>query len=188
MTGLAFAIPDFVFGLRYGTTRFLTACIVGLQLALAYLFTSKIFPSSYQVERHSRPKVWASVMAVVISAGLLSGIINTQARLWWNTKPDANKHMFDMASMINQTDAPLVISDTQLIEIQVLGHLLEDEVRFQIVDEQTIPNIPSDSRSIFLFNPSKSLHIGLQNKYNLLFEKVIGSLWRVKENNDLVFQ
>jgi uncharacterized membrane protein len=178
VTGLVFAVPDFVLGRSYGTTRFLTACIVGLQLALTHLLTTKFFFPS--VSRNSHKKLWALALALVLSSGILSCALNSQAKTWWNKRPSRYPYFSQSVALVNQANQPLLISDNSILNIQSFGHALSSNVKFQLVDRSTIPDIPNSFSNVFLFAPSNSLLSGIRQKYDLEIEQMNEVIWKLK--------
>lgn len=177
VTGLALMLPDFVLGRRYGTTRFITPCILGIQLSLAYLIATQT--TSLSISNH-RQKLWKFVAVVLISFGVLSCAISSQAEIWWSKKPDDNKDNQKIAYIINQTTQPLLIKDGNLIPIQTLGYMLDPKVRLLLVRESNIPKIPDGFSDVFLFQPSESLKSGLERVDGSEVKLINESLWKLE--------
>jgi uncharacterized membrane protein len=180
--GLAFIIPDFIFGRRYGTTRFITPCILGIQLSLAYLLATQTtsFASS-----NRRQNVWQLIAFMLISGGILSCAISSQAEIWWNKAPDKNKYYPQIADIVNRTTQPLLLKDGDLIPVQTLSYLLDPKVQFQLVRESEIPKIPDSFSDVFLFQPSDSLRSGIERLYDSQVRLIYGTLWKleIRDNN-----
>jgi len=178
LTGLAFMLPDFVLGRRYATTRFLTPCILGIQLSIVYLLASKTTSLSVS---NQRQKLWQIVAALLVSGGVISCAISSQAESWWNKAPADNKYNSHIAYLVNQATQPLLIKDGDLIPLYTLSYLLEPKVKFQLVAESDIPEIPEGFSEVFLLKPSESLRSGLERKYKLHRELIDGSLWKLED-------
>jgi uncharacterized membrane protein len=177
VTGIFFMLLDFVLLRRYGTTRFLTACILGIQLSLAYLLATQTTSLSI---RNRRQKLWQVIAALIISSGILSCAISSQAEVWWNKGPNANKYNSQIAEIVNQANRPLLVSDTDLILVQTLGYRLPPKVQFQLVAQSTIPEIPDEFSDVFLYYPSKALRVGLEKKYNSKIKRINEALWKLE--------
>lgn len=168
-------VIDFVFERRYGTTRYILPSILGIQLAVAYLFSNKI---ALIVTKFWQKKLWAIVMCMVIISGITSCLISSQANMWWNKFPERNQQVLEAANIINQSSNPLVITDTHLIPIQTLSYLLEPKVRFQITTPQAqIPEISNGFSDVFLYTPSDYLKAGIEKVYNSPLKQTHNLLW-----------
>jgi uncharacterized membrane protein len=162
-TGLALMLPDLILGKRLGTTRYILPCILGIQLSVAYLLVTKITSLSANIQRQ---KLWKLVAVMLISIGVLSCTIFSQAETWWSNGPVLNKFYSQVANIVNQATQPLLISDSEnLISLQNLGHLLEPKVRLQLMAKSNIPKTPDNYSDVFLYNPSESLKSGLERVY-----------------------
>jgi hypothetical protein len=142
--------------------------ILGAELAVAYLLTSKLTATSV----HLRQKqLWSVIAFVLISGGILSCTINSQAQVWWNQR--TNSHNSKVAHIINQADQPLVIGEVlnapprfNILNVISLSYLLEPKVKFQFVREKTEAEIAKGFSHIFLFSPSDELRASLESKYS----------------------
>jgi len=177
VTGIAFIVPDFILGRRYGTTRFITPCILGIQLSIAYLFATQA--SFFSISKR-RQKLWQIVAVMLVSGGVLSCAISSQAKIWWNKAPDENKYYHQIADIVNQTTQPLLIKDGDLITLQTLSYLLDPKVQFQLLKESEIAKIPDGFSDVFLFQPSESLRSGLGRAYNSQIKQIYDYLWKLE--------
>lgn len=176
VTALAFMVPDFILGKRYGTTRFITPCILGIQLSLAHLLAIKT--TSFVVNSRQQ-KVWTFIAIVLISSGVISCTISSEAEMWWNKAPEKNKDNFQMAEIVNQANKPLLIKDGDLIPVQVIEYLLKPKVRFQLLKESDIPKIPDGFSDVFFLQPSESLRSGIERVYNSRIKLIHGTLGKL---------
>jgi uncharacterized membrane protein len=179
---LALVLPDLISGgLRSSVPRYLVPCFLGILLAVAYLFGTKILASNV-----IQQKLWQALMLLVISAGVLSGVVYSQSQVWWNKKPSDN-HV-QAAQLINQTHQPLIITSyyrANLGELLSMSYLLNPDVKLQLVSEPDIPNIPQGFSNIFVFNPSNNLKSGLERNYTTNVEAIAPSelqLWKLEPN------
>ena len=130
---------------------------------MAYLLTTKITSTSASVRQQ---KLWSITAIVLISSGILSCAISSQADTWW-TKV-GNYSTPPIARVINKATQPLVISDTISSNVLALSHLLHPKVRLQLVVKPNIPTIPDGFSDLFLFRPSKNMRTELEKDYKLV--------------------
>lgn len=161
VTSLALVLPDLILGgQRSRIAQYLFPCYLGIQLAVAYLLASKIISKSASSRRL---KVWQIVMTLLISGGVLSCAINSQADTWWGW----SEFDVQISRIVNQTNHPLVISDERLTQILPLSHGFEPKVRLLLVSKPNIPKIPEGFSNVFLFNPSERLRSELEQQQNI---------------------
>ncbi|MBD2414335.1 hypothetical protein FACHB389_28615 [Nostoc calcicola FACHB-389] len=177
--GLPLLIADFVFQKRYANTRYTLPCILGIQLACAYLLTTKI-TSNYL--KNWQRKLWSLVIIMVVISGISSCIISSQATMWWNKFPEKFQDYPKSASIINQTDKPLVITDDTIIAL-LIYHLVDPKVKFQIVAPDRLPEVSSGFSDVFLFYPSKFLEAGIDKVYNSKLQQINKLLWKVTKSS-----
>jgi len=181
VTAIALILPDLILGgRRSSVSRYLIPCYLGIQLAVAYLLATHIFSA-----RSLQRKFWQVIMAVLISAGVVSCAVSSQADTWWIKKNSHNNPQ--AARIINQATQPLLVSSNyrfNLGEILSLSHLLTPKVRLQLVNESNIPKIPDGFSDVFIFNPSTSRRWQLEKAENSKLEEVSPSklrLWKLKK-------
>ncbi|MEH2150729.1 glycosyltransferase family 39 protein [Nostoc sp.] len=182
--GLPLLITDFVFHKRYATSRYTLPSVLGIQLAVAYLFSTKIAPISTKAWQKT---LWSLVVFIVIMGEVISCTIHSQANIWWNQFPEKYQEYHRIANIINQSNKPLLISDDNnlLPPIQILGHLVDPKVRFQIVEKNQLPKITNGFSDIFLFlfEPSDFLKAGVEKVYNSKLQQVNAFLWKITKPN-----
>lgn len=175
VTALALILPDALAGGKLSVrARYVMPCYIGIQLAIAYLLATQIISAKLIVQ-----KFWQLIIVIVISTGFLSCAVSSQAETWWNKGSHANPQI---ARIINQTNNPLLISSNYSLNIgdlMSLSHLLNNQVKMQLVIEPNLPNIPDTFSNIFLFNPSKQFKSKLENKYQLVIIFQKGRLWQL---------
>ncbi|MEH2451870.1 glycosyltransferase family 39 protein [Nostoc sp.] len=176
---LALILPDLIIGGKLSLRpRYVIPCYLGIQLAVAYLLAAKII-SSKLITR----KFWQLVMVVIISTGVVSCTISSQAETWWNKGSHANPQI---ARLINQANHPLLISSNYSLNIgdlMSLIHLLDEKVQMQLVIEPSIPSIPDSFSNLFLYNPSKIFRFELEKKYKLVDVFQYSRLWRLEQKS-----
>ncbi|MBN3926607.1 glycosyltransferase family 39 protein [Nostoc sp. NMS4] len=182
--GLPLLVTDFVFLKRYATSRYTLPSVLGIQLAVAYLFTTKITSISTKAWQK---KLWSIVALIVIMGEVVSCIVHTQPQIWWNQVPEKYQAYPQMANIINQGNKPLLISDEDNIipPLQVLSNLIDPKVQFQIVANNQLPEITNGFSDIFLFlfEPSDFLKAGIEKVYNSKLQQVSPFLWKITKPN-----
>jgi len=153
MTALPLAIPDLISGgIRSQVARYLIPCYLGIQLAVSYLLATQIFSTSLTI---GFPKLWQLVIVTLISAGVISCAISSQAETWWYK--GLNLYTPQVVRIINQTPQPLVITSCQatwpLGDEMALSHRLDPKVRLLLVNESNVPQIPNTFSDVFFYNP-----------------------------------
>ena len=178
---LALIVPDLILGgLRSTVPRYLIPCYLGILLAVAYVLAYQIVSASL-----FQQKLWQVITIFVISAGIVSCMVNSQSQVWWNKKP-SNMHV-QSARIINKSDRPLLITTFHGAnpgELLSMSYLLDPKVRLQLVVEPNIPKIPDNFSDVFVFNPTPALKSGLETNYNSTVEPVEPSeilLWKLKK-------
>jgi uncharacterized membrane protein len=193
VTAMALILPDLIVGGRRSHTyRYLIPCYLGIQLAVAYLFTYQISTFWSKPWQH---KLWQLIMLALVSAGVLSCAISSQAEGWWNKYTEASNPL--TARIINQASSPLLVSDSEIGYVMSLSHYLDAKVRLMLVPElpgieSNLPKIPKGFSDVFLFashgnfkelpNPAETLLYKLEKEQNYQIKPVYeaGGLWRVE--------
>jgi uncharacterized membrane protein len=166
ITALALILPDLITGGHRSTiNRYPIPCYLGIQLTVAYLLATKLNTSIFS--NTWRQKLWQIVMVVLISCGVLSCAMSSQAEVWYNKEYNGTNP--EVARLINQAPRPLLISDAQMADILSLSYLLNPKVQLLLkprcytcdVDSQPshepyIPEIPNGFSDVFLFHPRHS--------------------------------
>lgn len=150
--------------------RYLIPSCLGIQIAVAYLLSRQITDVSISYRRR---KFWQSATTLLLSCGIISCVLISQAVSWWHTGP-MNYKYFQVAQTINQSDQPLVISSTSMptdtriiLSILSLSHLLDSKVKLQLTLYPDVPTIASNLSDVFLYQPPDSLLNSLKQKYEI---------------------
>jgi len=107
VTALPLAIPDLILGgARTIAPRYLIPAYLCIQLAVSYLLATQIIPNVQW-----RQKLWQLVMVALLSVGIISCAISSQAETWW--LKSLNLYTPQIVRTINSTSRPLVISFCQ---------------------------------------------------------------------------
>ncbi|MBD2165943.1 glycosyltransferase family 39 protein [Calothrix membranacea FACHB-236] len=176
----AFAVifPDVVIGGKLSArARYVIPCYVGIQLAVTYLLTHQtIF---YQVKFQ---KFWQLVTVILISTGVISCTISSQAETWWNKGSYEN---VQIARVVNQSAKPLLISSTNSLNIgnvMSISHLLNPTVNLQLLLGNNLPQIPSEFSNVFVLNVSQEVKNAMEKDYKFVKIKKTDKLWRLEKN------
>ena len=179
---LVLALPDLILGGQRSTSsRYLVSFYLGIQLSIAYLLAKSF----------STKKFWQVAMVGLISAGVVSCAISAQSHTSWNKVVSYYNH--EVAELVNQTQAPLLISNSFGINFGnnlALSYLLEPKVRFQLVngstqpDYLTIPPISPGFSDVFVLNPSEEFKQKIEQDYqttlNLVYNDHHLWLWKLE--------
>ncbi|MBE9118815.1 glycosyltransferase family 39 protein [Lusitaniella coriacea LEGE 07157] len=169
LPALGLILPDLLRGGRASSaSRYFIPAYIGIQIAIAHLFSTKI-QSSKNIER----KTWSILFAILISLGITSCSIVSSKYTWWNKV--ISYHNAEIAEIINQTERPLVVSDDYEINtgnLISLTHKLDPKVKLLFVKRPNLPQIPQQFNPIFLYNPSPELLKALQTEKKFAIELV----------------
>ena len=156
---LALILPDLILGgRRSAVERYLIPCYLGIHLAVAFLLATKITSFCAKIQRQ---KLWQLVAIILISAGVLSCAVSSQADVWWNK--GAGSIYLKTVPLVNQATHPLLISNIydDLLPGRhlALSYLLHPKVKLLFVTKENIPKVQiTDGFSdIFVFDPFPKL-------------------------------
>ena len=179
VTALTLGLPDLIWGgQRSVRTRYLIPCALGIELAVAYLLATQMTVALKVWQQ----KLWQIVAVLFLAIGILSGAIASQAESGWSKNIAVTKYYPRIARIINEAEAPLVISDGSELNLLSLSYLLEPRVRLQLVEMPNSPTLAEREQSVFLFDPSEPLREKLQgNNFNLelVVDKKRAKLWKL---------
>ncbi|MEM1171149.1 MAG: glycosyltransferase family 39 protein [Cyanobacteria bacterium P01_H01_bin.35] len=173
VTPISLIIPDLISGGQRSTIpRYSIPAYLGIQLSMAYLLGTKLTNLTKEIEH----KFWQIVTVTLISLGIISCGISSQAETWWNKY--SSYYDPQVARIINQTNQPLVISNHSA-RLATLGYMLRPDVKVLFVEEPEVPKVPEGFTDIFVFRPEWSLISGLETQENSRLELVhdVGELW-----------
>ncbi|NEO32854.1 MAG: hypothetical protein F6K36_21010 [Symploca sp. SIO3C6] len=162
LTAGALVLPDLILGGRRSTPpRLLMPTYLGLQIAVSYLFATKI--STHSLSNKGQ-KTWSVIMVILLSLGIVSDLTYSQAKTWWN-KYKSNDNL-EITEIINNTNNPLIISDNPSIgDALSLSYYLDAKVKLKFMKIPQLPINISGYTDVFVFNPSKELVKIIQEKY-----------------------
>lgn len=183
-TALPLVLPDLILGgRRSGLLRYLFPTYIGVQLATACYLAGQL--TAPQIWRY---RVGRTAIGIVAIAGIISGILSTQAEVWWTKSILRSSHYTAVAEIINQAPHPLVISDSsQAIGTLAFSRYLSPDVSLQLIPATAVPTIPNGFSDVFLLNDTWTLHQTLRKTQRYEAKQVyrtnetVPSLWRLEK-------
>ena len=160
VTALVLILPDVALGgFRSLVPRYLIPCYLGVQLACAYLLATKLTGISGRLQQQ---KLWQLIMAVLVSASVLSCTISVPAEVTWSK--ELGQNIPPVARILNNSTSPLLIGSPTASELLSLSYLADaklkllveprcriDCVNYKPEYKRYIPNIPPGFSDVFLF-------------------------------------
>lgn len=167
-------------GQRSSIPRYLIPGYLAIQVTVAYLLSTKI-TASYADNR--KQKLWRLIAVSLISGGVVTCTISSQAETWWNKY--SSYYNPQIASIINQANKPLVISSNSLsnaLRLTSLSYQLTPEVSFLLVKNPNSSQVPDGFSDVFLFRPDPEVLSRFQKEQMYKIEPVHqpGFLWKLK--------
>lgn len=183
VTAITLVLQDLILGgYRSYHIRYLIASYLGIYLTIAYLFATKIaFPDNKVWQQ----KLWQVMLIFLISCGIISNTVSSQAQVWWNKYFSCE--IAPIAKTINQANDPIVIIDYNwwsMYNFLSLSNLLEPKVRIQLLTQANLMKIPEGFSNVFLFTPSDKLQNKLAKEQKFKLESVYQqqmSLWKLEK-------
>ncbi|BAZ48181.1 hypothetical protein NIES4103_07870 [Nostoc sp. NIES-4103] len=177
---LPIILPDLIRGgIRSDYEPYLMPFYLGIQITVAYLLATQIYNGSL-----SHRITWHMILLLVIICGMVSCRVNYQAETWWSKRVSYGNA--EVAKIINQAESPLIISNSVGINygnLFSLSYLVLPKVRFLLVQNQNIPNIPNGFSDIYLLNPTDEWRKKIATKYQYQTEIIDNndyySLWKL---------
>lgn len=126
--------------------RYFTPGYLGVQLAVAYLLATKITAMPF---KSWHQKLWQFVLITLISGGIVSCVLISQAETWWIKYSDY--YHPQVARIINQASRPLVISDSSQSRVMSLSYLLNPKVQFLLNPQNLTPEMLNPFSDVFVF-------------------------------------
>ncbi|MBR8837203.1 MAG: glycosyltransferase family 39 protein [Stigonema ocellatum SAG 48.90 = DSM 106950] len=192
LTSLSMILPDLILGGQRSTiNRYLIPSYLGIQLAVAYLFGTKITSISIPVKFQN---LWRIIIIVLITLGILSCAASSRAHIWWNKSK--NWYTLSVAELINQATRPIIISDGDAGDVLALSYLLEPKVQLKVQSScytscsnnfpqaaaTKLTNIPNGFTDVFLYKPSEFLQSRLSDEYNIEYiPHTSNTVWQLKK-------
>jgi uncharacterized membrane protein len=152
-------------GVRSLTVRYLIPSYLGIELAIAYALLAQL---TLVRENLRQTRLWQIVLLVLLSAGVVSGIISSNAQLWWNKDYYTSLLNLESANLINQSSRPLVITDNYTII--PLSYHLDDKVKFQFMSRVNSTWVRSGFSDVFLYSVSEEFKSSFLSHPNFQIE------------------
>lgn len=162
ITPSVLVVPDLLSGgVRSLTLRYLIPSYLGIQLAVALGCTLQY----YDILQNARSnRIGRAIVGILISVGIFSGILSSQARIWWNKDYYTSLYNLQAAQAIERTATPLVVSDNYTIIS--LNYLLPQKTAFQLIQSVPSNSILNQFSDIFLYSSSPDLHSMFKKQIN----------------------
>ncbi len=180
--GLTLLLYDLIFGgIRSIHFRYQLPLYLSIQIAVVYILAFHLFFG----------KNWQKNVCQIMAVGLLiSGLVSDvrffQAETWW--PQIGGKNLLAMSQLINQSNSILLISsknDYNLGVILTLSHNLKQKIGFLPIQNDQLPIITQDYKSIFFVDDlENSLAHQLQKDKNNSLKLVypLEGFWQLDKN------
>jgi uncharacterized membrane protein len=140
--------------------RYLIPTYLGFQIAIAYLLATKMALVSIS---SCQRNLWKLVTVVLISSGVLSGVVYSQSDTWW-IKYSEYYHA-EVAKIVNQTERPLVLASWY--NMLTLSHSLDQDVALQDIRlQQNIKSVGEGFNDVFIYKTEATLNTFLDTHPN----------------------
>ncbi len=175
-------IPDLLFdGIRSTVARYLVPVFISMQLAMAFLLSSKL-----KENVRWKRTIWQLVTAIIIMLGLVSSIHAVQAIAWWDKGSDYGFH--EAATAVNAAEKPLVIVGRFHGDLFGATLALANELEPHVYMLWTT-TVESEEMygydQVFLFRPTPLLQQSIEVSNEKRLQPVVQNLlWRVVENEN----
>ena len=177
---LLLVLPDLILGgKRSATTRYLISCFPGLQLAVAYLLTTKL---------QEGKRVWRGIVALLLTGSVVSCTVSALSESWWNK--DLSYANAAIAQRINASSLSLLLTDmgddyTNTGDLISLSYRLHDNVPLLLLSQPPQFKQIRSNVELFVFRPSVKLRQALEKKLHRKLEPIeptdeySGQLWQL---------
>ncbi|MEG4800843.1 glycosyltransferase family 39 protein [Microcoleus sp. ARI1-B5] len=158
--------------------RYMVPYILGIQLAVAYLFTAKISAATNPRQQ----KLWQLGLIALISSEIVSCAVSSQSQLWWNKYPSSTKYNPQVAAIVNQAQKPLIIchgGNNITGKILSVSYLLKPQVELLLAVKPEKVKIPDGFSDVFLYRSTELLQFELEKvqKYKITPIYKPGDVW-----------
>jgi uncharacterized membrane protein len=159
-------LPDLITGGRRSVAaRYFLGVYVAMQIAVAYLFSDKIF-SGIGI----RQLIWKLMLGLLIALQIASCGTIVQSQVWWNK----SLNIFAVTQMINRSPHPLVITESGGMNpgtLIAMSYIIKPGVKLQLADAQKIPAIPPGFSDVYIFTTGAksptSIHTSYEQAYGI---------------------
>jgi len=137
--------------------RYFIPALLGLQLAVAFLFARNILGP--------RRRAWEFAFGLVLAGGVVSCLLSSQATTWWNKDYERSP---EVAAIVNGAPGPMVVSDHYVSSVLDLSLYLRPAVALRLnlrcaqcalSQAVSLPPIP-DGGSVFVLGVPGEANIG----------------------------
>lgn len=131
-------VPDLMgTSIRSLQARYYLPCFLGSQLAVAYLISQQVNSS---LLKSWQRRVWQVLFLSLLLLGIISGIAlsETPDAGLDDQRGTASSTNLEIAPIINKAERPLVISDATHSFILALSHLVDEKVKFQLLNTDDV--------------------------------------------------
>lgn len=174
-------IPDLLGGGQRATIgRYLIPIYLGIEIAVVYLLTSKLYDLNSRTKFKS---LWLIITVVIFSLGSLSCRQILQANTWWNKY--SSYYNYELAQIINKNSNNLVVAENKRISrLTSLSYLLKQDTKFLLLNQQVpLWQITENTKNVYIFRPYPETLQLLRDKYksNLISLDKSNHLWLIKK-------
>ncbi|MBW4464962.1 MAG: glycosyltransferase family 39 protein [Pegethrix bostrychoides GSE-TBD4-15B] len=160
---LILALPDLVLGgKRSAVSRYLISCFPAVQLAVAYLFTTRLSlgqftPGQFKLNR----AFWRVVLALTFAGSILSAGVSAQANSWWSK--DLSYLNGEVIQRLNAEPANSILLSnmgndyTNTGDLISLSYGLRPDLRLFLVSDQPDFAPLTTEPNLLAFRPSEPL-------------------------------
>ncbi|MEH2367582.1 glycosyltransferase family 39 protein [Nostoc sp.] len=181
--GLTLLFYDLIFGgIRSIHFRYQLPLYLSIQIAVVYILAFHLF-----LAKNWQKNFWQVIVVALLISGLVSDVRFFQSETWW---PQIGaKNLLAMSQLINQSNNNVLLvsskNDYNLGVILTLSHSLEPKVRLLTIQNDQLPIMAQDYKSIFFVDDLENslAHQLQQDKTNSL--KLIYPLegfWQLDKN------
>ncbi|MBP0017485.1 MAG: glycosyltransferase family 39 protein [Cyanobacteria bacterium SBLK] len=183
----ALASPDLLWGGQRSTSsRYLLPMYLGMDIAIAYLFTAQILQSRFWPSFF-----WKSITLATISLGLISCLFYVNAEASWIKGVSFNNP--EIVRAIAPSSKSLLITTSAEINfgnILALSHVLDPNINLLLIDVyapsdwEIIAKIPESFQNIYFLNVSDRWRQKFENQYNFQTKPIYSDtfLWLWQKN------
>ncbi|MEH2040974.1 glycosyltransferase family 39 protein [Nostoc sp.] len=184
--GLTLLFYDLIFGgIRSIHFRYQLPLYLSIQIAVVYILAFHLF-----LAKNWQKNFWQVIVVGLLISGLVSDVRFFQSETWW---PQIGaKNLLAISQLINQSNNNILLvsskNDYNLGVILTLSHNLEPKFRLLTIQNDQLPIMPQDYKSIFFVDDLENslAHQLQQDKTNSL--KLVYPLegfWQLDKNQKM---
>jgi len=168
------AVPDLIVGgMRSAPIRYSVPGALAVEIAVASLLIAGLRGRAWMT-----PGIRRVAVALLLTAGLVSCVISSQAETWW-TKAVGYRTP-QVVSVVNRAERPLLIMHLSPALLS-FSHGLDEKVRIWVVEDPRALRIAQGYTDVFVYQPSSVLVDGLRDRgHELRPVDAWGALHRVR--------